>query len=164
MTVKKTAGSKTQAKSAQRPAEKVETDHAARARETVENGMDMLTGKAREAWETVQERVKSVRDNAGETLGAIRTSFETAGAGMRDINMKLIDVVTADANTYFTTMRKIATAKSMKEAFEIQSGYMRSQFQTNMANARAVGELAQGTATQSFKPLREKVMSFAKMN
>lgn len=151
--VKKTA---TKAKAAPKAAEKaIDASFVAKAREVIEDRVETITERAKDAWEQVQDRVKSVRENAGDAFGVVRSSLEVAGAGMRDVNLKVIEFVQADANTYFNTVKKVATAKSVKEAFEIQTAYVRSQFQTSVKNARTVGEIASEAAKDAFKPVRE---------
>ena len=159
-TVRKTATkAKTAAKATVKPAEKAETTFAARAREAIEESVEQLTGRAKGAWEGVQERIKTARDSAGGAVGVVRTSLETAGAGVRDVNVKVIDLVAADATRYFETARKVATAKSVKEALEIQAEYIRSQFQTSVANLRTIGEMTTGAARESVKPIVDGVKS-----
>lgn len=163
-TAKKTAAKvKTAAKAAPKAAEKaMDASFVAKAREAIEDRVETLTEGAKAAWENVQDRVKAVRENAGDALGVVRSSLEVAGAGLRDVNLKVIEFVQADANTYFDTFKKVAAAKSVKEAFEIQSAYVRSQFQTSVKNARTVGELAAEAAKDAFKPVQKGFASLRK--
>ena len=131
--------------------EETSANFMAKARE----GVEAFTERAKDAWEQVQDRVKNARANAGEALGVVRTSFEAAGAGVRDVNLKVLEFVQADANTYFETVKKVATAKSVKEAFEVQVAYLRGQFQTNVKNVRTVREIAAEAAKEAFAPVRE---------
>jgi len=162
----KTAAKKTttKAKAAPKAAEKAidATTFVAKAREAIEERVETITERAKDAWESVQDRVKSVRENAGDAMGVVRSSLEVAGAGLRDVNLKVIEFVQADANTYFDTVKQVATAKSVKEAFEIQTSYVRSQFQTSVKNARTVGEIAAEAAKEAFKPVRDGFASFRK--
>lgn len=162
-TAKKVASkTKTAAKAAAKPAEKIDVSFVAKAREAIEDRVETLTERAKDAWEAAQERVKAVRENAGDALGVVRSSLEVAGAGMRDVNLKVIEIVQADANTYFDAVRKLQAAKSIKEAFEIQTAYLRGQFQTGVKNARTVRELATEAAKDAFKPVRDGIASLRK--
>lgn len=159
-TAKKTT---TKAKAAPKAAEKtIDLGFVAKAREAIEERVETLTEGAKSAWENVQERVKAVRENAGDALGVVRSSLEVAGAGIRDVNLKVIEFVQADANTYFDTFKKVAAAKSVKEAFEIQTAYVRAQFQTSVKNARTVGEIAAEAAKGAFKPVRDGIANLRK--
>ncbi|BCW90470.1 hypothetical protein sos41_36400 [Alphaproteobacteria bacterium SO-S41] len=161
----KTAAKKTttKAKAAPKAAEKsIDLSFVAKAREAIEDRVETITEQAKGAWETVQERVKAVRENAGDAFGVVRSSLEVAGAGVRDVNLKVIEFVQADANTYFDTFKKVATAKSVKEAFEIQTAYVRSQFQTSVKNVRTVGEIASEAAKGAFKPVRDGIANLRK--
>ena len=154
-TVKKVV---TKAMAAPKAAEKaIDVSFVAKAREAIEDRVETITERAKDAWEQVQDRVKAARENAGDAFGVVRSSLEVAGAGVRDVNLKVIEFVQADANTYFDTIKKVATAKSVKEAFEIQTAYVRSQFQTSVKNARTVGEIAAEAAKGAFKPVRESI-------
>ncbi len=166
-TVKKTVNAKkttTKAKAAPKAAEKatLDTSFVAKAREAIEDRVETLTERAKDAWEQVQDRVKSARENAGDAMGVVRSSLEAAGAGVRDVNVKVIEFVQADANAYFDAVKKVATAKSVKEAFEIQTAYVRAQFQTSVKNARTVGEIAAEAAKDAFKPVRDGFVSLRK--
>lgn len=152
----------TKAKATVKAAETEATGFVAKAREVVEERLETVTERAKEAWASAHERAKSARENAGEALGVLRTSLETAGSGLRDMNMKVIEFVQSDANTYFDTVKKVAGAKSLKEAFEIQTGYVRSQFKTNVENARTVRELVAETAKDAFKPVRDGIANLRK--
>ena len=159
-TVKKVV---TKAKAAPKAAEKaIDVSFVAKAREAIEDRVETITERAKDAWEQVQDRVKAARENAGDAFGVVRSSLEVAGAGVRDVNLKVIEFVQADANTYFDTIKKVATAKSVKEAFEIQTAYVRSQFQTSVKNARTVGEIAAEAAKGALKPVRESISSLRK--
>lgn len=152
-TAKKTT---TKAKAAPKAAEKtIDLTFVAKAREAIEDRVEDITGRAKAAWETAQTRVKAAREGAAEALGAVRTSLEAAGTGVRDVNLKVLEFVQADANTYFDTVKKVATAKSVKEALEIQSAYVRSQFETGVKNIRTVRELAAEATRDAFKPVRD---------
>ncbi len=129
---------------------------------TAEAFTSKINETAQTAWEKVQEGVEAARDNTTEAIGAARSSMEAAGAGLRDVNLKVIDMVQADANALFETIRKVAGAKSVQEAFEIQTGYLRNQFQTSVKNARTVGELTVEAAKDAFKPVRENLSKFSK--
>lgn len=161
-TTVKTAAKKvaTKAKAAEKAIDA--SGFVAKAREAIEDRVETITSTAKDAWESVQDRVKSVRENAGDAFGVVRTSLEVAGAGMRDVNLKVIEFVRADVNTYFDTVTQVATAKSVKEAFEIQTSYVRSQFQTSVKNARTVGEIAAEAAKDAFKPVRDGIASLRK--
>jgi phasin len=165
-TTVKTAAKKVvnKAKAAPKAAEKAidASGFVSKAREAIEDRVETITASAKDAWESVQDRVKSARENAGDALGVVRSSLEVAGAGMRDVNLKVIEFVQADANAYFDTVKQVATAKSVKEAFEIQTAYVRSQFQTSVKNARTVGEIAAEAAKGAFKPVRDGIASFRK--
>ncbi|MCC6918730.1 MAG: phasin family protein [Alphaproteobacteria bacterium] len=155
---KKTAA---KAKAAPKAAAKA-ADHSffAQAREALEERVGTLNDRAKEAWETMQNRAKTAREGAEDAIGVVRTSLEAAGAGVRDVNLKVIEFVQADANAYFDAMRKVAAAKSIKEALEIQGGYVRAQFQTSVQNIRAVRDVAAEAAREAFEPVRE---GFAKL-
>lgn len=160
-TVKKVAS---KAKAAPKAAEKAidASGFVAKAREAIEDRVETITASAKDAWESVQDRVKSVRENAGDAFGVVRSSLEVAGAGIRDVNLKVIEFAQADANTYFNTVKQVATAKSVKEAFEIQTAYVRTQFQTSVKNVRAVGEIAAEAAKDVFKPVRDGIANLRK--
>ena len=156
---------KTAAKAAIKPAEKIETAFAAQAREALETGADTMATKAKETWTTMQKKTKDMTEKTTEALGSMKATIETAGAKARDVNVKMIDLVAADASFYFETIHKLAAAKSIKEAVAIQGDYFKTQFQTSVKNMKALGEIAQGAATDTFKPMREKMMAaFPKMN
>ena len=155
---KKTAA---KAKAAPKAAEKtVDTSLFAKTREALEERLGTLNGRAKEAWETMQTRAKAAREGAEDAFGVVRTSLEAAGAGVRDVNLKVIEFAQADANAYFDAVRKVAAAKSIKEALEIQGGYVRSRFQTGVQNIRAVRDVAAEAAREAFEPVRE---GFAKL-
>ena len=151
------------AKAAPKAAEKtIDLSFVTKAREVIEDRVETLTERAKDAWENAQARVKAAREGAADALGVVRSSLEAAGAGARDVNLKVIEFVQADANAYFDTVKKVAAAKSVKEALEIQGAYVRSQFETRVKNIRTVGEIAADATRDAFKPVRDGLASLRK--
>lgn len=125
------------------------------SRKAWESHVDSVSEKATGAWKTMQKRTNAARVSVDETVKALRSSYTNAGEGVREINLKLIDVISKDMNHYLDVIRKLARAKSIKEIAELHSEYLRTQVETSVKNVKALSELANSKASAAVQPIRE---------
>ncbi|MGB3867643.1 MAG: phasin family protein [Xanthobacteraceae bacterium] len=97
-----------------------------------------------------------------------KDQFEAAVSAANGVQQTLQAIVTAfgdyskksfeDGNAFF---EKLAASKSFDKALEVQSEYIKTSFETFVAESQKIGGLYVELAKQSFKPLEGVVGKFA---
>ncbi|GEP00786.1 phasin [Methylobacterium haplocladii] len=97
--------------------------------------------------------VDQARNAFGSFLsGAVKTSEQLQSTGVNVQStvhaavLKGIDHAQTNANATFDFTQKLVRARDLREAFEIQSEYVKSQFAALQAQAKDYGALAQKAA------------------
>jgi hypothetical protein len=107
---------------------------------------DKTTKAARE---TIERGVSAAEE---ATKGA-EQSFSSSLAGMRDLNIKLIDMAHANADAVFDLAHEVATAQAPSDLAAIWSAHAKRQFEMMTKQTRELTELGQKLASRSTEPL-----------
>jgi len=103
---------------------------------------------------------KSMADRIIEPVKKAGEQARAAGGKMLEnsstVNLKVLDHAERNAIEAFNAMRAAASATSLKEVVEIQSGYLRDQAARSMEQAREVGELIANFGRAAVAPLTGK--------
>ena len=89
--------------------------------ESVRALAEKTVNQSREAYERGKEQLE-------EAIDALERSFDAAGQGATAFNRKLIDLAQRNLNSAFDLAKKLAGAKTLGEIVELQSAFIRSQF------------------------------------
>lgn len=117
-------------------------------REIAEKGIE----QAREAY----ARLKTMAEDATDMM---EDSFETSRRGVLDLNHKAVDAARANVDATFRFMKDFIEVKSLAEAIELQTSFVRSQFDALSAQAKDMQELAtklSGEMSETVKGAVEK--------
>ena len=120
----------------------------AATREMAEKGIE----QARETY----ARMKTMAEDATDMM---EDSFETSRRGVLDLNHKAIDAAKANSDATFQFAKDLFEVKSLAEVIELQTGFMRSQFDAFTTQAKDMQELAtklSGEVSESVKGAVEK--------
>lgn len=88
--------------------------------------------------------VSSLLGNAVKTAGQMQTSSQTVQSSMQSVVAKGLDHVQENANATFDFAQKLVRTRDLREAFELQSEFLRSQIAAMQSQAKDLGTLAQG--------------------
>ena len=80
----------------------------------------------------------------------------------RWLNRKIIDIAQRNINSSFDLAKKLAGARNLAEAVEMQSAYWRNQLDTLAAQAEEVRTLSTKVAADLAKPIRRGMDEFKK--
>ena len=105
------------------------------------------------------EKVKSAAEKATDTL---ETAYTTASSGCSDYGLKLIETARSNSNAAFDLYGQLLGAKSYSEVVEKTTAFMRTQFETLTAQAKALTEHAQKVATDTVEPIKETISTMGK--
>ena len=104
------------------------------------------------ARETIERGVSATEE---ATKGA-EQSFSSSLASMRELNIKLIDMVHANADAVFDLAHEVASAQAPSDLAAIWSAHAK-QFEIMTKQARELTELGQKLAARSTEPLTRSV-------
>jgi phasin len=105
------------------------------------------------ARETVERGASSVED---ATRGAEK-SFSSSLAGMRELNIKLLDMAHANAEAVFELANEMVSAEAPSDLATIWSAHARRQFEMMTKQTRELTELGQKLAGRSTEPLKRGI-------
>ena len=100
------------------------------------------------------ERGKEALD---ESIDGLEHSFDAAGHGATVFNRKLIDIAQRNLNSSFDYAKSLAAAKTLAEIVELQSTYIRNQFEVFAGQATEIQALSKKIATDTSEPLKDQM-------
>jgi phasin family protein len=92
-----------------------------------------------------------------DTAEAVMKSATVAGKGVESLNNELYAYSKQSLEDSITATKAIMGSKSLHEAFEYQSDYAKSAFESYIGELTKFGELFTATAKDSFAPLQGRV-------
>ncbi len=98
-----------------------------------------------------------LKEAAEEATDAIEDTYETARAGLVELNGKSIDAVKANSDATYGFAKSLLAVKTFAEAIELQSTFVRAQFEAIGAQAKELQEVATKVAAESAKPAKDAI-------
>jgi phasin len=114
---------------------------------------------AEKAVAQAKDSFAKLKEAAEEATDAIEDTYETARAGLVELNGKSIDAVKANSDAAYGFAKNLLAVKTFAEAIELQSAFMRQQFEAISAQAKELQEVAGKVAADTAKPAKD---AFAK--
>ncbi len=100
-----------------------------------------------------------LKEAAEEATDAIEDTYETARAGLVELNEKSLDAAKVNSDAVYGFAKSLLAVKTFAEAIELQSTFVRQQFETISAQAKELQEVAGKVASEASKPAKD---AFAK--
>ncbi len=125
-----------------------------------ENKMaDRLTDGAREfvkrSTATAKERTDDVYSSTKKYNADLESMLVRAAHGYANILGSIAEAAYVNVNRGIATAEKLAEAKSVSDAIQIQQDYVREQTNCSMNNARSAFEYVRDVVTENGETLRE---------
>ena len=102
---------------------------------------------------TAREAFEKGSAAAEDTARGAEQSYFAAAGGMRDFNLRLIEMVYANTIAALDLAREISTAKGPSEATALWSSHAQKQFERLTDQSKELTALAQRIATSSAEPI-----------
>jgi len=118
--------------------------------ESVRALAEKTVNQTREAYERGKESLE-------ESIDALERSFDAAGQGATAFNRKLIDIAQRNLNSGFDLAKSLAGAKNLAEIVELQSSFIRSQFDVFASQAGEIRALTTKIAADTSEPIKGQV-------
>jgi phasin len=118
--------------------------------ESVRALAEKTVNQTREAYERGKEALE-------EAIDALERSFDAAGQGATAFNRKLIDIAQRNLNSAFDLAKRLAGAKNVAEIVELQSAFIRQQFDVFAGQAGEIRALTSKIAADTTEPIKDQV-------
>lgn len=105
----------------------------------------------------LRDSYTQAREALDEVTAAFEASLDHASKGTSEFNVKVMEIAQRNVNTGFDFARKLAGARTGAEAIELQSSFMRQQFDTLKAQAEEIQQLTARIATDASEPIQQQV-------
>lgn len=120
--------------------------------ESVRALAEKTVNQSREAYERGKDALE-------ESIDALERSFDAAGQGATAFNRKLIDLGQRNLNSIFDLAKSLAGAKNLAEIVELQSAFIRRQFDVFASQASEIRALTSKIAADTTEPIKAHVTS-----
>jgi len=90
-----------------------------------------------------------------ETLDQLGQSFSKTTDTLRDLNLKMIEMMRANAEASFDLAENLVTAKSPTDIFERLKGFTEQQVQTLQKQTQELTGLTQTAAQEAMQPRKD---------
>jgi phasin len=118
--------------------------------ESVRALAEKTVNQSREAYERGKEALE-------ESIDALERSFDAVGQGAAAFNRKLIDLGQRNLNSVFDLAKSLAGAKNLAEIVELQSAFIRHQFDVFASQAGEIRALTTKIAADTTEPIKHQV-------
>ena len=118
--------------------------------ESVRALAEKTVNQSREAYERGKDALE-------EAIDALERSFDAAGQGATAFNRKMIDLAQRNLNSAFDLAKNLAGAKNLAEIVELQSTFIRHQFEVFANQASEVRALTSKIAADTAEPIKGQV-------
>ena len=96
-----------------------------------------------------------IREATEEATDALEDTYEAARAGMVEYSGKSIEAVKTNSNAALGHAKDLLGVKTFAEAIELQSTFVRQQYEAISAQAKELQELATKVAGEASKPAKD---------
>ena len=104
-----------------------------------------------------REAYEKGKDALEEAVDSLERSFDAAGQGATAFNRKLIDLSQRNLNSAFDLAKSLAGAKNLAEIVELQSAFIRRQFDVFASQANEIRALSTKIAADTTEPIKSQV-------
>jgi hypothetical protein len=105
---------------------------------------------------TARDRSAHLHSAATKATGAIETALVTAVSEIAKANREIVNATYLEIETAFSTVDKLAGAKSFNEAYRTYIAYLRHQHEVGVARAKSATGFASAKASEAFDALRNR--------
>lgn len=116
---------------------------------------DVVREMAEQSITTARQMYETARNAAEEATDMMEDSYEHARKNFTEMNLKLIDQAQANTDRVFAFAKEAAGVKTVSEAVELQTKFVREQFEAFAHQARELQETATKLAGETTGPMKD---------
>ncbi len=104
-----------------------------------------------------REAYERGKDSLEDSIGAMERSLDAAGQGATAFNRKVVELAQRNLTSGFDLAKNLAAAKNLAEIVELQSAFIRDQFEVFASQAGEIRTLTTKIAADTTEPLKDQV-------
>jgi phasin len=127
---------------------------------------DQFRAFAEKGVEQSKEAYAKLKNNAEQAQKTFKATYETAKSVSSDLSLKTVAALRANAEANFSYFEALIGAKSVSEAIELQTSFLRKQVEMSVEQAKDFQALATKAVEDVSKPFKtafEKAVSELKV-
>lgn len=101
-----------------------------------------------------REGYAKFKDAAETHNSTVEAVFNTATKGAAEVSTTLLDIAKTNTNASFDFAQSLIGVKSPSQAFELWSGFAKSQFEALTGQSKQLAELSQKIASETAEPIK----------
>jgi len=101
-----------------------------------------------------REGYAKFKDAAETHNSTVEAVFNTATKGAAEVSTTLLDIAKTNTNAGFDFAQSLIGVKSPSQAFELWSGFAKSQFEALTGQSKQIAELSQKIAAETAEPIK----------
>ena len=104
-----------------------------------------------------REAYERGKDSLEDSIGAMERSLDAAGQGATAFNRKVVELAQRNLTSGFDLAKNLASAKNLAEIVELQSAFIRDQFEVFASQAGEIRTLTTKIAADTSEPIKDQV-------
>ncbi|MEM8551058.1 MAG: phasin family protein [Pseudomonadota bacterium] len=116
---------------------------------------NMVREMAEKSISSARQMYETARTAAEDATDMMEDTYEHARKSFTEMNLKLIDQAQANTDRVFAFAKEVAGVKTVSEAVELQTKFVREQFEAFASQAREMQETATKLAAETSGPMKE---------
>ena len=133
---------------------------ADKATATAESAINNGAAAFKAGFEKAIKGYDSVLDYSKDTVEAVMKSATAAGKGTEALNNQIYAYSKASIDESLSVTKALLSSKSVHEAFETQSEFAKSAFESYIGEMTKIGELLSAATKDSFAPLKGRAQAW----
>jgi phasin len=124
--------------------------------------VDVMSSSFDQGAKAARENLRKGEAATQESLSQMQRGFSTSLEGVRDFNLKMIELMRANADASFDLAQNLVTAKSPTEVFETWRSFAEQQGQTLQKQSQELTALTQTVTQETMQPVKDAADRFAR--
>ena len=124
---------------------------------TVETKMQNAAEHIEKANRELSSRVEEATSFTSNNLDAAVQAVNVVAEGIKDVNQTICNSIQQALQTAMSTGKAMMGVKSLRDVMQIQSEYIKTTFDTVMADTTKISEIAVRCSSQAAEPLNARV-------
>lgn len=116
---------------------------------------EMVRELAEKSVTQTKEAYDNVKNAAEEATDMMEDTYEATRKGIVEMNLKLIDQAQANTDRAFAFAKELVSAKSFSDAIELQTRFVREQFESFTTQAKDFQAMSTQIANETAQPIKE---------
>jgi len=131
-----------------------------KASATAESALESGTAALKTGMEKAMKGYDAFVDYGKETADAVSKSATVAGKGVESINSEIYSYSKSSIEDAVAASKAVMGSKSVHEAFEFQTDFAKSAFESYVAELSKISEMATATTKDFYAPFKGRVQAW----